>query len=70
MRVKEFLARYDAGESFDERELQDIFWLDFLEDEDDIEQMIEVADERMYADKAVYKSTMSGKIPIRDIYGT
>jgi len=40
------------------------------EDEDDIEQMIEVADERMYADKAVYKSTMSGKIPIRDIYGT
>ena len=43
MTVKEFLARYDAGENFDERELQDIFWLDFLvdEDEDDICETIE-----------------------------
>ena len=41
MRVKEFLARYDAGENFDERELQDIFWFDFLEDEDDTCESIE-----------------------------
>lgn len=35
MKVKEFLARYDAGENFNERELEDIFYLDFDEDEND-----------------------------------
>ena len=41
MTVKEFLARYDKCENFNERELKDIFYLDFLEDEDDICEIIE-----------------------------
>lgn len=41
MTVKEFLARYDEGERFDEHELKDIFWLDLLEDEDDNCTLIE-----------------------------
>lgn len=41
MTVKEFLWRYDTGENFDEHDLEDIFWLNFLEDEDDICETIE-----------------------------
>jgi hypothetical protein len=41
MKVKEFLARYDVGEEFNEKELQEIFWLDFEEDEDDTCHVIE-----------------------------
>lgn len=41
MTVKEFLKRYDAGDKFNERELDNIFWLDFDEDEDDTCRLIE-----------------------------
>lgn len=41
MTVKEFLQRYDAGDTFNENELKDIFWLDFEEDEDDIVNRVE-----------------------------
>lgn len=41
MTAKEFLTRYDAGENFEERDLEDIFYLDFEEDEDDICQVVE-----------------------------
>lgn len=30
MKVKEFLARYDAGEEFNEKELQEIFGLTLM----------------------------------------
>ena len=35
MTAKEFLNRYDNGEYFNERELEDIFHLEFHEDEED-----------------------------------
>ena len=41
MTVKEFLNRYDNGEDFDERDLEDIFELDFDEDNDDNITVIE-----------------------------
>lgn len=41
MKVKEFLARYDAGDQFNEEELRKIFWLDFDEDEDDTCRLVE-----------------------------
>ena len=41
MTVKEFLARYDAGENFKWRELEYIFYLDFDEDESDTCRIIE-----------------------------
>ena len=33
--AKQFLKLYDEGYEFSEKELSDIFWLDFDEDEDD-----------------------------------
>ena len=41
MTIKEFLARYDEGEDFDEYELKDIFWLDFDQEDDDTCTLIE-----------------------------
>ena len=41
MTVKEFFERYDNGEVFDERELEDIFYLDFDNDNDDKVYIIE-----------------------------
>ena len=38
---KQFLKLYDEGYEFSERELCDIFWLDFDEDDDDNVRLIE-----------------------------
>lgn len=41
MTVKEFLSRYDEGKNFNERELKEIFNLDFDEDEEDTVRLVE-----------------------------
>ena len=41
MTVKEFLSRYDEGEQFDEKELEEIFDCDFDVDDDDFYCTIE-----------------------------
>lgn len=41
MTIKEFFARYDAGENFNGRELEDIFYLEFDEDESDTCYIVE-----------------------------
>ena len=41
MTAKQFLERYDNGENFKEGELQDIFYLDFEGDDNDVLRVIE-----------------------------
>lgn len=41
MTVKEFLNKYDEGVQFEEKELENIFDLDFDEDDDDTVRLVE-----------------------------